>query len=295
VPPAGPAGPTAVINATTSAKVGETVTFDGSASVTGSSPIANYEWNLGDGSKASGAIVQYAYAAAGTYNVSLTVTDQFGLSNNTSQSISITAAPTLDVPPTAAIQGPSVVGIGEQATFTAAGSTAGSATITKYIWNFGDGNTAETSESTATTIYAQAGVYQVTVTVVDANNLSDSAGTSISVNASLQGTEWLLNNTIQGTSINVLFGNGSLSGFGGCNSYSGAYTADPTASSGSMSISGISSSQKLCSEEISGQETVYLTDLGTVTSFAISGNQLTLTSAGGGLVYRGVPVASIYQ
>jgi heat shock protein HslJ len=293
VPPAGPTGPTAVINAPASATVGEAVTFDGRGSQAGTSPIVAYDWDFGDGSKASGPQVQYAYASPGTYNVRLTVVDQSGLSNTATHQISIGAA--ADQPPTAVIEGPAAINVGQQATFSAAGSTAGSAAITTYIWNFGDGNTTETSKPTATTVYGQAGVFQVTVTVVDANGLSDSAGTQISVNATLQGTEWLLNNTLQGTTINVIFGNGTLSGFGGCNNYNASYTADVTASSGNMSIGPVSSSQALCSEEISQQEAVYLTDLGTATSFAINGNQLALTTVGGGLVYRGVPLVSIYQ
>ena len=165
-PPAGATGPTAVINAPTSAGVGEVVTFDGSGSQAGSSAIVSYEWNLGDGTprlRAGRAIrlqlPRYAF------NVSLTVVDGLGQSNTANSQITISAV--ADQPPTAAIQGPATADIGEQVTFSAAGSTAGSAPISKYIWNFGDGNTDETSEPTATTVYAQAGVYQVTVTVQD--------------------------------------------------------------------------------------------------------------------------------
>jgi PKD repeat protein len=293
VPPAGPTGPTAVIQSPASANVGETVTFDGSGSQAGSAPIVSYDWDLGDGTKASGPTVKYAYNQAGTYNVSLTVADSLGQSNTANTQITIN--PVADQPPTASIQGPATAAIGEQVTFSAATSTAGSAPISSYIWTFGDGNTAETSESTATTVYAQAGVYQATVTVVDANGLSDSASTQISINATLQGTEWLLNGTLEGTTLSVIFGNGQLSGFGGCNSYNATYTADATASSGAMTIGPISSSQALCSEEISQQEQAYFTNLGSTTAFAINGNQLSLTTAGGGLTYRGVPVATIYQ
>jgi heat shock protein HslJ len=290
-PPAGATGPTAVINAPSSAGVGEVVVFDGSSSQAGSAAIVSYEWNLGDGTDASGPVVQYAYSGPGSFNVSLTVVDGLGQSNTATSQIAISAV--ADQPPTAAIQGPATADIGQQVTYSAAASTAGSAPITRYIWNFGDGNTDATSEPPATTLYSQAGVYQVTVTVQDANGLSDSASTQTSVNATMLGTEWLLNGTIQGTSINLVFGNGTLSGFGGCNSYNAAYTADTTASSGSISIGTVNSTGALCSEEISGQEQAYFADLGTAASFSISGNSLTLTTAGGGLVYRGVPVATI--
>jgi heat shock protein HslJ len=290
-PPAGPAAPAAAIQAPSSADVGETITFNGSGSQAGSSPIVSYEWDLGDGTDASGPVVQYAYSGPGTFNVSLMVTDGFGQSNTANASITVNAV--ADQPPTAAIQGPATADIGKRVTFSAAGSTPGGAPISTYIWNFGDGNTAETPEPTATTVYAQAGVYQVTVTAQDANGLSDSASMQTSVNASLVGVEWILNGTIQGTYISAVFGNGTLTGFGGCNSYNGTYTADPKASSGSMSIGAVSSTGALCSDEINAQEQAYFTDLATAASFSISGNSLTLTTAGGGLVYRGVPVATI--
>jgi hypothetical protein len=62
-------------------KVGEEVTFDGSESRPGSSPIASYEWDFGDGNTGSGATVTHTYDAAGAYQVTLKVTGQDGLSS----------------------------------------------------------------------------------------------------------------------------------------------------------------------------------------------------------------------
>ncbi len=58
--------------------VGQTVTFDGSASTGDNAAITGYNWDFGDGQTTSGASVNHVYNAAGQYNVQLTVTDENG-------------------------------------------------------------------------------------------------------------------------------------------------------------------------------------------------------------------------
>jgi PKD repeat protein len=58
--------------------VGQTVTFDGSASTGDGAAITGYDWDFGDGQVASGVSVNHVYNAAGQYNVQLTVTDENG-------------------------------------------------------------------------------------------------------------------------------------------------------------------------------------------------------------------------
>jgi PKD repeat protein len=61
---------------------GDTIEFDGSSSAsTLIIPNQGYTWDFGDGTKATGPSVEHSYAKAGTYNVTLTVTDR---GNNTS-------------------------------------------------------------------------------------------------------------------------------------------------------------------------------------------------------------------
>ncbi len=50
-------------------------------------------WNFGDGSVSSAKNPVHAYAAAGTYNISLTVTDNGGLTDTETKTISVTAPP----------------------------------------------------------------------------------------------------------------------------------------------------------------------------------------------------------
>jgi chitodextrinase len=61
--------------------------FDGSASSDPDGSIASYSWDFGDGNSSSDETSMNTYAASGTYNVSLTVTDNEGATNVSSQDV----------------------------------------------------------------------------------------------------------------------------------------------------------------------------------------------------------------
>ena len=87
------AAPTAVASATPkAAAAGETVTFSaaGSFDDLDSPEELTYAWNFGDGSTASGATATHAYAAKGTYDATLTVTDSKGLSGTDTVTVTVT-------------------------------------------------------------------------------------------------------------------------------------------------------------------------------------------------------------
>src|SRR5438105_4418172 len=67
--------------------VNSTIAFTGSA-VNGISPYT-FTWNFGDNSKATGATVTHIYSAAGTFIISLNVTDNTGSQARTSRSIMV--------------------------------------------------------------------------------------------------------------------------------------------------------------------------------------------------------------
>jgi len=70
-------------------RVGETITFDASAS---SGDLVSYKWNFGDGSPEvieNDPITMHVYTEAGNYTVTLTVTDRDGLSNSTSKIVPV--------------------------------------------------------------------------------------------------------------------------------------------------------------------------------------------------------------
>jgi len=57
---------------------GYNVTFDGSGSSDPDGTVVNYGWDFGDGNTSTGVTTNHSYASAGTYTVSLTVTDNGG-------------------------------------------------------------------------------------------------------------------------------------------------------------------------------------------------------------------------
>ena len=65
---------------------------------------------------------------------------------------------------------------GQATSFDASASVAPSSAITNYAWNFGDGDTANTSGPTTTHTYAHQGVYTATVTETDADGTSPDQG-----------------------------------------------------------------------------------------------------------------------
>jgi PKD repeat protein len=75
------------------------VDVDGSGSSDPDGTIASYEWTFQGGGSATGATASHTFAAAGTYEVTLKVTDSDGATDSLTQEVTVAAAP---VPPLAA-------------------------------------------------------------------------------------------------------------------------------------------------------------------------------------------------
>jgi PKD repeat protein len=70
---------------------GDVVLFDASASFDPNGTIVNYEWDFGDGDvHGFGKNQDHNYSAAGTYFVTLSVTDDTGLKSSVTRSITVT-------------------------------------------------------------------------------------------------------------------------------------------------------------------------------------------------------------
>ncbi len=154
---------------------GQAVLFDASSS---QGSIAQYEWNFGDGERASGRTTDHDFALAGTYIVTLTVVDPYGRTASKSQSITVTPG----LQPTAAfVYSPTAPRVGQSLNFNASASRPpAGGTIVSYTWDFGDGTPRVTTGSPVQGhTYTAANTYTVTMLVTD--NLGRTASVSLTV------------------------------------------------------------------------------------------------------------------
>jgi PKD repeat protein len=166
--------PVANAGAPYSANAGEELVFDGSGSTDSDGSIVSYAWDFGDGSTASGATPSHTYNMSGSYNVSLTVTDDGGLTHT--DNTSATIGEVINQPPVADAGGPYAGQLDEIISFDGTASTDPDGSITSYEWDFGDGVTA--SGANPDHSYSQEGSYNVTLTVTDNDGVNDSSSTT---------------------------------------------------------------------------------------------------------------------
>lgn len=164
LPPAGT--PTASFaTSPTTLLAGLPANFDASGSQPGSgaSSIVSYSWSFGDATSGSGRTTTHTYSSPNSYNVTLTVTNDRGVSASTSQTVQITTG----VQPVPVFNfSPSAPGIGESVFFNASASQVGAGRrITAYNWTFGDGGTG--GGVSPSHVYTTAGTYTITLTLTD--------------------------------------------------------------------------------------------------------------------------------
>jgi PKD repeat protein len=147
-------------------KVGETVTFDASTSTSNGVTIVSYEWDFGDGGHATGKIVTHTYSTAGTYTITLNVTDSLGFWDIEQKQIQVEALPT--PPPLSVSISPlsASILVGQSVTFTS--TVSGGYTPYSYQWYLNgppvSGATSENWTFTPTT----SGIFYVYLKVTDA-------------------------------------------------------------------------------------------------------------------------------
>ena len=156
------------------------VAFDAGASTDPNShgAVVAYGWSFGDGSApASGPSTRHVYANAGTYTVTLTVTDTFGLTASTVQQVVVDEAPTARVAVKTAHPAARVA-----VAFDGSGSRDADGSITSYRWSFGDGSPARFGVAPKH-VYARPGRYAVTLIVTDSSGHAAIVATTVTVAA----------------------------------------------------------------------------------------------------------------
>lgn len=160
---------------------GVALTLDGSGSMDPDGSIASYSWDFGDETTAE--VMQpttsKTYMAAGTYAISLTVTDNTGMTGTQTTTATIAAADTGNQPPVAAIDGPVMGNALSSIVFDGSGSTDADGEIVSYEWSFGDGVVAFGNPTHH--IYLAEGAFTVGLTVTDSDGATATATLDITV------------------------------------------------------------------------------------------------------------------
>jgi chitodextrinase len=136
--------------------------------------ITAWSWDFGDGNSANVQNPSHAYAAGGTYMVTLTATDNNSDKDSTSQQLTISAGGG-NAAPVAIF---SYACSGRVCSFDSSGSTD-DVEITGYSWDFGDG--VNSSEENPSHAYTANGNYTVTLVVADVESANDNASATFRV------------------------------------------------------------------------------------------------------------------
>jgi PKD repeat protein len=159
------------------------VTLNGSIASSLNGSIESYEWTYGNNTTATGQTLSRNYSTTGDYDVTLSVTDSNGATDNITRTIDVT-----DSPPQAILNTTTDGSVteGTQVTLSARQSSDYLG-ITDYRWDMdGDNETERTTNATTPVInytYSTPGTYEPAVTVVDTANQTTTASRTLNVTA----------------------------------------------------------------------------------------------------------------
>ncbi|RYY26393.1 MAG: PKD domain-containing protein [Sphingobacteriaceae bacterium] len=168
------------------------------ASTIAAGKIVQWNWDFGDGkteTHTDSKVFEHVYAAAGTYQVKLTVVSDLGCSSTITQSV--VAKPGLK--PNFKLPDVCKSDLVSQFTDLTADSVAAGVNLT-YLWNFGDTEANASNPNTSTLKnpthrFLQAQVYQITETVTADDGSSASVEKDFLVNGSMPKAAFTILNT----------------------------------------------------------------------------------------------------
>lgn len=134
--------------------------------------IVGWLWDFGDGNTSTEQNPVYTYSSAGTYSVSLTITDDGDATNTISNSVTVANdnnAPVADFSYDVNLLTVSLTDA----------SSDSDGQIVDWLWDLGDGNTS--TEQNPVHTYAASGTYNISLVVTDDDGASNSVSSSVSV------------------------------------------------------------------------------------------------------------------
>lgn len=161
-----PAANLAPVARFTTSCVANKCTFDARTSTDENAATLTYSWSFGTtpASSGTGPVPTKTFTSAGTFTVTLTAKDEYGITGTTTAQVTI-VEPSNNVAPVPVLNAPSCVKL--VCNFSAVGTAdpnVGDTVAT--LWNFGDGQPTSTSSALTKTFLA-AGTYTVSLTATD--------------------------------------------------------------------------------------------------------------------------------
>ncbi|KYH45864.1 hypothetical protein AZH51_09260 [Branchiibius sp. NY16-3462-2] len=154
---------------------GLVATFSSAGTTDTDGTVAGLSWDFGDGTGTStSANPSYTYSRSGTYQVTLTATDNDGAKTSVTHAVTIA-----NQPPTASFKAtPNQLAVA----FDSSASSDPENDSLTYAWDFGDG-TGTSTAANPTYTFGAAGTYTVKLTVNDGHGNSASATKQVAVTA----------------------------------------------------------------------------------------------------------------
>ncbi len=182
-PPNNP--PTAIAGGPYSGIEGELIAFDGTGSSDPDGDALTYDWTLSDGRTMVGAQPNISFATAGSYTVTLVVSDgKSSSTNSTGSTANITISPApVNNPPVANAGGPYSGLTGGLIQFDGTGSSDPDGDALTYSWTLSDGRTMTGAQPSIT--FSTAGTYTVTLVVSDGQLSSTGATATITITGTI--------------------------------------------------------------------------------------------------------------
>lgn len=149
------------------------VTFDASNSEDQDGIIDSFDWEFGDGASTGGRVVEHSFSSPGEYTIELTVTDNDGATDSTTQTVTVEESD-----PSAALEAEPQEGEAPlTVSFDLSESEDPDGVIEEYTLDFGDDDSTSGDDllDQIEHTYEEPGEYTVTLEVVDDDELTDTA------------------------------------------------------------------------------------------------------------------------
>ena len=161
-----------VVFTVNNACAGSNFTFANNSTISNGN-IVQSTWNFGDGTNSSQTAPQHSYAAANTYNITLTETSNFGCVSTANQNVIAYPKPIVNFSAAPVCQ--------SQASVFNNTSNISSGSISSYAWDFTSNGTIDNTTQSPSNTYAQGGNANCTLHATSDKGCVDSATKTITV------------------------------------------------------------------------------------------------------------------